>query len=92
MARLSRHNEVKLIQVFDPLEQQLPVQGYFRITDGETEVQINASDVDTKQNYHQRFAQHRDYLKDLCRKNRAGFMSVSTDQAVLEALTRQGSA
>ena len=91
IVRLSRHNELQLIQVYDPLEQQLPQQGYYRITDGIIETQINASDSGARQSYQSRFDQHQQYLKDLCKKNRARFVPISTAQSLLDALVTRPS-
>lgn len=85
LARLGRHNEVQLIHVYDPLEQQLPVEGYYRITDGEVETQINASDKQAWASYQQRFSLHQDFLQKISRKNRARFISISTAQSILDA-------
>ena len=34
LSRLTRHNELELIHVYDPLEAQLPAAGFYRVTDG----------------------------------------------------------
>ena len=89
LARLSRHNELQLIQVYDPLEQRLPVQGYYRITDGEVESQFNASDDSARHNYQSRFDSHQSNLKTLCTKTRSRFVSIATNQAVLDAFIKR---
>lgn len=84
--RLSRHNELVLIHVSDPLESQLPVAGYYRVSDGINEAEINASGKKLRFNYHHRFHQHRENLKSLCLRNGVRFISLSTDQPLLNGL------
>jgi uncharacterized protein (DUF58 family) len=55
LSRLALHNEVVLLHVHDPLENSLPSSGSYRVTDGEDEAVINASDDKVKQVYQRRF-------------------------------------
>ncbi|MCK4709250.1 MAG: DUF58 domain-containing protein [Gammaproteobacteria bacterium] len=87
--RLSRHNELELIQLSDPLETHLPVEGYYRVTDGQKEVEVNAFSKQSKLNYQQRFTQHQENLKTLCKKNRIRYLSLSTDQVLLDGLMQR---
>ncbi len=89
LSRLSRHNELELIQLSDPLEMQLPVDGYYRVTDGSTETEINAFNKTSRLNYHQRFTQHQENLKTLCKKTGVRYLSLSTDQALLDGLMQR---
>ncbi len=91
LSRLSRHNELELIQLSDPLETHLPVEGYYRVTDGEIEAEVNAFNKQSRLTYQQRFDSHQENLKTLCKKNRIRFLTLSTDQVLLDGLMqRQG--
>ncbi len=68
MAKLSRHCELVLIFIYDPLEMALPEQGRYRFTDGEQDVTIDSGDRNKLLSYQQRFNQHREYLKTLSKK------------------------
>ncbi len=87
LTRLSRHNELELIHIYDPLESQLPGAGYFRVTDGATEIEINAFDSEARQHYQQRFDQHRQQLQDLCKKTRTRYVPLSTAQDLLQGFS-----
>ena len=89
LSRLSRHNELELIQLSDPLETQLPVDGYYRVTDGSTETEINAFNENSRAHYQQRFTQHQENLKTLCKKTGVRYLSLSTDQQLLDGLMQR---
>ena len=89
LSRLSRHNELELIQLSDPLEMHLPVAGYYRVTDGQSEAEVNAFSKQSRLDYQQRFTQHQHNLKTLCKKNRVRYLPLSTDQALLDGLMQR---
>lgn len=79
---LCRHCELSLIQVFDPLEANLPKQGDYRFTDGKTYKLIHTADSVLRQRYAQRFQSHQQHLQDLCRKLRISWQSFDTHQNI----------
>ena len=89
LSRLSRHNELELIHISDPLESQLPSAGYFRVTDGQQDIEINAFNRSTRLQYQQRFSQHQQYLMDLCKKTRIRYVDLSTADDMLESLGKR---
>ena len=90
LTKLSRHNELEMIHISDPLESHLPGGGYFRVTDGERDIEINAFNDQTRQDYQQRFSQHQQHLQNLCKKTRTRYIELSTQQDLLDSLTEQG--
>ena len=62
---LSQHNDISAIQVFDPLEQDLPVKGYYSITDGEDRFMMYTGDRTLRSQYHDGFQKHSEALKQL---------------------------
>jgi len=87
--QLSRHNELEIIQVSDPLESHLPAAGYYRVTDGQSEAEINAFNQQSRQSYQQRFKRHQQNLQTLCKKTGVRYLSLSTDQVLLDGLMQQ---
>ena len=69
LVRLSRHCEVVLIHVFDPLESHLPQHGRYRFTDGEKERVIDTTDRQLIMQYQQRFQTRQNFLRQLSRKH-----------------------
>ena len=86
LSRLSRHNELEMIHLSDPLEAELPMAGFYRVTDGESEVEINGFDNDSRQTYHSRFFRHQENLKTLSKKLGIRYLSLSTEQSVVDGL------
>ncbi len=88
LAKLSKHNDLVMLFINDPLEQQLPPAGFYKITDGQNELTINTYNPDLRSQYQQRFNTHQQYLKDLCVKLGIFYMNISTDKPLLESLQK----
>jgi len=86
LAKMAKHNDIVMIFISDPLEQQLPPAGYYKLTDGVQELTINTSQKNNREKYQQRFADHQEYLKACCKKYGIFFISISTHQPLLESL------
>lgn len=86
LAKMSKHNDLVMIFVSDPLEQQLPPAGYYKLSDGSNELTINTGNNKAREHYQQRFAAHQQYLKNCCKKFGIFYMSISTHQPLLDAL------
>jgi len=86
LAQLSRHNDLVMIFISDPLEQHLPPAGCYKITDGEKDLTINTHDKDCRGQYQQRFATHQQHLKNLCNKFGIFYIHLSTDRPLIESL------
>lgn len=86
LAHISRHNDIVLIQIYDPIETDLPLSGSYKVSDGTTTTQVNASSKKSRQQYHTQFEQRRQKLQQFCRQNRILILSVSTDKECLQQL------
>jgi len=86
LAKLSRHCDVVLIQVFDPLESHLPDKGRYRFTDEQRDAVIDTGDKKRILNYHQRFLQRLDILQQIKNKTGLTFFQCSTADDPLEVL------
>ncbi|MDH5766227.1 MAG: DUF58 domain-containing protein, partial [Gammaproteobacteria bacterium] len=86
LAQLSRHNDVVLLFISDPLEAHLPPAGTYRISDGQNELSINTGKKETRQQYETRFNNHETSLRLLCQRLGMFFLNISTDQPLVSSL------
>ncbi|MFI3118654.1 MAG: DUF58 domain-containing protein [Methylococcaceae bacterium] len=94
LAKLSRHCEVVLIFVYDPLESHLPEKGRYRFiamdgasgTSAERDVVIDTSDRQRLLNYHRQFAERQDRLAQIAKKMGLGFIQCSTTDDPIQRL------
>jgi uncharacterized protein (DUF58 family) len=86
IAKLSRHCEVVLIFIYDPLESSLPAKGRYRFTDDERDVVIDTSDQQRLINYQQRFVQRLQRLELLAKKRGLAFVQCSTSEDPIQCL------
>lgn len=84
LAKLAKHCEVVLIQVYDPLESQLPAKGRYRFTDDLRDVVIDAGEKQRIFNYQQRFQRHQHYLKTMSQQLNLSFLHCTTTDDPLE--------
>ncbi len=85
-SKLSRHCEVVLIQVYDPLESSLPDKGRYRFTDKLTDVVVDTGDRQRIETYHERFHHHQQKLQSLAKKSRMVFIQCSTVEDPIQKL------
>ena len=86
IAKLSRHCEVVLIFIYDPLESNLPVKGRYRFTDEVRDVVMDTGDQKRLSAYHQRFAERLQRLELLAKKRGLAFIQCSTMEDPLQCL------
>lgn len=86
LAQLARHCEIVLIQVYDPLESQLPETGRYRFTDRLREVMFDSANKAQLYHYQRRFQQRQAHLQQLSHKLNLQWLSCSTQQSPLAVL------
>lgn len=86
LAHLSRHNDVVMLFISDPLEAQLPPAGLYRVTDGDKEITLNTRNTKNRKEYAQRFQQHEQTFRALSMKLGMYFLNLSTDSALINRL------
>ncbi len=59
---LNKHNDISAIRVYDPLEQDLPANGYYSITNGEQRFALYTGDQQLRRRYHEIFLEKGDIL------------------------------
>ncbi len=83
MARLSKHCEVVMLPVHDVLEERLPADGIFRLSDGEQELVINTYEKSNLENYQQQFRQRNEYLEQIAARYQLHLVNcLTTDDPV----------
>ena len=88
LAHLSRNNDVVMLFINDPMEAHLPPAGFYRVSDGDNEVNLNTRHAQTRHDYAQRFKQHEEYLIKLSRKFGLYFLNISTDAPLISHLQK----
>lgn len=86
LAKLSRHCEVILIQVYDILESHLPANGRYRFTDKQRDVVIDSGDKQRLLNYHQHYQERLDYLQQTAKKLGLALIQCSTSEDPVEVI------
>lgn len=65
LLQLSRHNEINLIAISDPIERKLPEHGLYTVSDGMNELTFNARDQIFRKNYELRFNKRLNFLQQI---------------------------
>lgn len=86
LVELARHNDVVLIHTYDPFERRLPETGYYRVTDGADNLDIDASNRDTRERYSQRYSAQLQELERMCRELGLYLIDIATDDDMLSEL------
>lgn len=86
LINLAQHNDVVLVQIYDPLEAGLPEPGRYRLSDGTKDLQLYTGDKQLRQHYHERFEHHQEELRKLCRQQRMYLLPLCTQDDVLTSL------
>ncbi len=86
LALLSRHSELMLIDIHDPMEKELPPPGQYRLSDGENFMTLFTTDQRLREGYRARFVRQQLELQQLCRRYRMKLLSLGTADDPLRAL------
>jgi len=83
---LTRHCEVVLIGINDPLERELPQKGIYRLKDQEFDITIDTSNKRGREDYHSIYENRMEYLNNYCRSHQIHFSVFSTSDDVVAML------
>ncbi len=83
---LGRHNDVSLLWVSDPLEQQLPQQMTLTVTNGVERRALNTADANLAGQFHQDFLQRQASLQQAASEAGAWLLPLTTAQSPLAQL------
>ncbi len=84
--QLARHNQVVVVHIFDPLEEQLPPADHYVVTDGAERLQFYTGDKSLRERYAKRFHNRVEELQNLCTHDAMTFMSIPTNNNQLDQL------
>jgi len=79
LRQLASHCDVQLVQLFDPVEAELPPPGRYRIAMGKRMLTIDTSDEAMRERYRAAFEQRRNALRMLARLPGMRFIACATD-------------
>lgn len=86
VTQISRHNDVVMLFINDPLEKQLPDEGIYRIGNGREVLPIDTSNPVARADYSDSFAAKEQNLEAICKRHSLSFISMSTNDSPLESL------
>ncbi|MBA56046.1 MAG: DUF58 domain-containing protein [Pseudomonadales bacterium] len=86
MSLLCGHNDVIAVQIFDPMEKQLPPSGVYGFTDGQRNVRLNTAPHQLRKDYALRFVERQSALKDQLTRIAVPLIEISTAESVSERL------
>jgi uncharacterized protein (DUF58 family) len=86
LTQLNRHCELALIQVFDPLEQELPPPGVYNFSDGDKSAALDSAQQDVRQQHRARFEARRAQLDRWRRRLGLKLIELSTAADPVRAL------
>jgi len=86
LSQISRHNNVVCCFVYDPLEESLPLPGYYSITDGRDKGTLNTFSKKARDSYSSVFQQRLDFLQGELTKLQIPLLTMKTDEPVVERI------
>ncbi len=89
LSLLSRHCDLILIFIHDPIEKTLPDKGLMRFTDGKNFRTIDSSNRTVNGHHQQYFNEHLHRLENLCKRFRCSLLNCSTQQDPVQAIPSQ---
>ncbi len=87
--RLARHNDVVLVRVTDPLDEDLPPPGHYPITDGVSRLELDTTSRTRRDEYRARFAEHTATIETVCHRARSRLVSISTRESAVRGLAER---
>ena len=86
---LAAHSEVVMIQVYDPVEADLPPPGEYQVCDGKNNLRMDTTDQQFNQTYVQMFHKHQMSLQSLAHKLRIGLIDCRTFEDPFAVLSQR---
>lgn len=89
LMQLSKHSEIRLCFMYDALEADLPKDGEYPVTDGQSEIQMNTFDKKNLLKYSQQFIERKNFAAALGQHVHVHFMECRTDDDYLKLLKEE---
>ncbi|CAK0765522.1 DUF58 domain-containing protein [Gammaproteobacteria bacterium] len=86
LIQLARHSDLVLIQIYDPLEAELPLTGHYRVSDGHGVLSFITDTEAIRCRYREAFAARHAALTTLCQRHGLHHLTLTTDNDPLKLL------
>lgn len=80
--KLGYQNELKVIHIYDPLEERLPEKGRYTVTDGNIRYRFDSDNTKTIARYHKDFTANQIAIKNLCLKFGIAYQFIPTNDPI----------
>jgi len=84
LSELNNHNDLILLFIYDPLEQELPQAGRLTFSNGLGQLEIDSSRQKLRQAFQQQFSERLEGMKQLSQHAGIPLIPISTERAVLD--------
>jgi uncharacterized protein (DUF58 family) len=87
VAQLSKHNDIVLLFIYDPIESELPPKGLYRVcTDNNDAFTLDTTNSEFRELFHEHFDARKKQLTALCQRHGMYFLPISTNDNILSTL------
>ena len=86
LIQMCAHCDITLSFIYDPLEASLPKNGYYPVSDGSGELQLNTFDRKKLAGYQNQFTHRRDQIASLGQQRHIQFVECSTEDDCMNIL------
>ncbi|MFV2059761.1 MAG: DUF58 domain-containing protein [Gammaproteobacteria bacterium] len=87
VAQLSKHNDIVLIFVYDPIESELPPKGLYRVcNDNNDAFTLDTNNAEFRNQFHENFDSRKKQLTTLCQRHGMYFLPLCTNDNILTTL------
>lgn len=86
IVQISRHSDICLCFIYDPLEADFPKKGQYAITDGTKNIELNVQAMRNMERYRKQFIERRNKAASLDKHRHIYFMECSTEDDCLDVL------
>jgi uncharacterized protein (DUF58 family) len=78
LPRIAQKHQVTIMQVSDPLDQQLPPAGFYGVSQGDNQLNFHSGNPSAREAYACAYRLREDAIKELCRIRSIRYLSFST--------------
>lgn len=87
VAQLSKHNDIVLIFVYDPLESDLPPKGLYRVCNQDNNAfTLDTSNANFREHFHENFISRKTQITSMCQRYGMYFLPLCTNENILSTL------
>jgi len=89
VAQLSKHNDIVLLFVYDPIESELPPKGLYRVCNQDNNAfTLDTNNAQFRQQFHLNFMNRKQKLTKLCQRYGMYFLPLCTTDNILSTLQK----